>query len=231
MGTEKPKHILVVDDEQVVREFLVKLLSLEDMEVTTAVNGLEAILIAKDKHFDLVFLDIRMPGLDGVATYKELKKITKEDTKYIIMTGYSIDDLLKKLENEKIEGFIRKPFEIKEILDILTGYSKQQYCQEIKDVLIVENEKNLCSLFERLLKGYNCKVVKTAQEALKQIETNKFNLVFSDIVLSDMSGLELYSKIKSIKPDIDVILIMGDTQKKEKLIKGCLYKEINDLLF
>lgn len=146
------------------------------MEVTTAENGIEAIHIANNRHFDIVFLDIRMPGLDGVATYKELKKITKEDTKYVIITGYPIDDLLKKLENEKTEGFVRKPFEIEEILDILVAYSKQQYCEEIKDVLIAENEKNLCNLFDRLLKEYNCSVVKTGQEALTQINTKKIQL-------------------------------------------------------
>jgi len=230
MDKRNPKNILVVDDEKIVRDFLAKLLTLENTSVTTAEDGLEAIRLANNKQFDIIFLDIRMPGLDGVATYHELKKITKEDTKYVIMTGYSIDDLLKKLENEKIEAFIRKPFEIEEILDVLGGYNQQQYCEEIRDILIVENENNVCGLFKKLLKGYNCCIVNTGQEALDQIKTKEFNLVFSDIILSDMSGIELYAKIKNIKPNLDIILIMGATQKKEKLIKGCLYKQINDLL-
>ncbi len=60
--------------------------------------------------------------MDGVETFKELKKITG-DTKYVMMTGYPIDELLKKVENENIEAFIKKPFEIDEIMTILKEYS------------------------------------------------------------------------------------------------------------
>lgn len=229
MADKRLRKVLVVDDEKVVRDFLARLLSLEDMEVMTAQSGAEAIEIVKKDTFDIIFLDMRMPLMDGVETFRELKKITG-DVKYIMMTGYSIEEALKKVENEKVEAFIRKPFEIEEIMNVLNDYSRQQYIEEITSVLVVESTERVLNLFTRLLKNYDVKVIKTGREALDQILHKDFELIFSDIVLSDMSGIEFYAKVKEIRPNLDIILIMGDTKKKEEIIKGCLYKHINELL-
>lgn len=226
MAQDFQKKILVVDDEKVVRNFLLKLLSLENTQVTTAENGQEAIRIANNEHFDIIFLDARMPGIDGVETFKELKKITGDKTKYVMMTGYSIDSLLEKLDNQKVEAFIRKPFEIQEIKAVLNDYKQQDYLEEIADILIVTSETHVFNLFKRLLKNYNITIATTGQEALSKLNNNEFNLVFSDMVLNDMPGIELYAKIKNMKPKLNVILIMGDTKKRGTLIEGCLYKEM-----
>lgn len=125
MVQDSQKKILVVDDEKVVRDFLLKLLSLENTQVTTAENGQEAIRIVNNEYFDIIFLDARMPGIDGVETFKELKKITGNNTKYVMMTGYSIDRLLEKLDNQRIDAFLRKPFDIQEIKAVLNDYEQQ----------------------------------------------------------------------------------------------------------
>lgn len=135
MVQDSQKKILVVDDEKVVRDFFLKFLSLENKQVTTAENGQEAIRIVNNEHFDIIFLDARMPGTDGVETFKELKKITGNNTRYVMMTGYSIDSLLEKLDNQRIEAFIRKPFDIQEIKAVLDDYKQQ------KDTRIIRRRK------------------------------------------------------------------------------------------
>jgi CheY-like chemotaxis protein len=215
-----------VDDEKVVRDFLCKLLSMENTQVTIAENGEEAIRRVSKEHFDIIFLDARMPGIDGIETFKELKKITGNSTKYVMMTGYSIDSLLEKLDDQKVEAFIRKPFDIQEIKNVLNDYEQQDYQEEIKDILIVTSQTHVLNLFKRLLKNYTITAAKDGQEALSSLNNNEFNLVFSDMVLNDMSGIELYAKIKNTKPKLNVILLMADTKKKGTLIESCLYKEM-----
>lgn len=229
MPNEPVKKVLVVDDEKIIRDFLAKFFAIEGIEVTCVEGGFEAIEIAKTAHFDMIFLDVRMPKIDGVETLKALKKITGDNTKFIMMTGYSIDDLLKKLDNEKIEAFIKKPFEIKELQAILEDYCKQKYCEKFTNILIIEKEPAVSDLFGKLLKDYNLTIVKNGEDALSQVSSKDFNLVISDLLLNDMSGLEAYTKIKALKPNLDIILIMGDTKNKDHIIKGCLFKQINDL--
>ncbi len=229
MSDKRVKKVLVVDDEKVVRDFLARLLTFEEVAVITVEGGVQAIEIAKKEKFDIIFLDIRMPQMDGLETFKELKKITG-DTKYVMMTGYPRGSLLEKVEDEKIEAFINKPFEIEEIMRVLKEYSKQQYAEKIHRILIVEHTEKISNLFRSLFKTYEPTIVTSGREALDLIILENFELVLSDIMLNDMNGLELYTKIKEIKPDLEVILIMGDIQGRGSMVKECLHKQINDLL-
>ncbi len=229
MADKRVKKVLVVDDEKVIRDFLYRLLTLEEVDVTTAESGSQAIKIAENEKFDIIFLDVRMPRMDGVEAFKELKKITG-DTKYVMMTGYPMDELLRKVENENIEAFIKKPFEIDEIMTVLKEYSQQQYGEKIQRVLIVEHTEKVSNLFLNLLKTYETTIVKTGREALDLVVLKDFDLVFSDIMLNDMNGLELYIRIKEIKPDLDIILIMGNIHDQEEIVRKCLHKQINALL-
>ncbi len=229
MTDKRIKKVLVVDDEKVIRDFLSRLLMLEGVDVTAVEGGLRAIEAVKKEKFDIIFLDIRMPQMDGIETFKELKKITC-DTKYVIMTGYSIDVLLKKLENENVEAFIKKPFEINEIMMVIEEYSQQQYGDKIHRILIVEHTDKVSNLFRSLFKTYETTIVTTGREALDLIILKDFDLIFSDIMLNDMNGLELYTRIKEIKPNLDVILIMGNIKDREEIVRKCLHKQINALL-
>lgn len=79
--------ILAVDDEQDIRTALQKLLEAEGYEVAVASSGREAIAAAKARLPDLILLDIKMPGLDGLATFRRLKRIHPEVV-VVILTGY-----------------------------------------------------------------------------------------------------------------------------------------------
>ncbi|MCM8800535.1 MAG: response regulator [Candidatus Omnitrophica bacterium] len=110
MSDKRTLKVLVVDDEKVVRDFLARLLRLEGIEVKTANDGLEAIEAVKEEKFDLVFLDIRMPKMNGLEVFTELKKIDL-DLRCIFMTGYALETYL--FDKCKSPGIfcLRKPFE------------------------------------------------------------------------------------------------------------------------
>lgn len=81
-------HILVVDDEQEFLSLIQKRLSRRNMEVTTADNGVTALELAAQQHFDVVLMDVRMPGMDGLATLRQLKELRRE-LPVILLTGHA----------------------------------------------------------------------------------------------------------------------------------------------
>ncbi len=126
MADKKTIKVLVVDDEKVVRDFLTRILSMQSMEAKAAEDGVKAVAAAQQEKFDLVFLDIRMPNMDGIKAYSELKKIDP-GLKCIFMTGYALEESL--LDKTKLPGVIclRKPFQdinqIKQAIDSVLSKS------------------------------------------------------------------------------------------------------------
>lgn len=125
MGDKKTIKVLIVDDEKVVRDFLSRVLSLQAVESKAVEDGFKAIEAVKEEKFNLVFLDIRMPRMDGLTTYNELKKINPE-LECVFMTGYALEEIL--LGKTKQPGVIclKKPFQdVNQIKDIIAGIFKK----------------------------------------------------------------------------------------------------------
>lgn len=116
---KKPFKVLIVDDDSSVRDFLGRFLRLQNIENQLAKDGLQAIEFAKKEKFDLVFLDIRMPEINGLRVFSELKKINP-DLSCIFITGYAIEATLLKNTVNPTVVCLRKPFEnINYIKDII----------------------------------------------------------------------------------------------------------------
>ncbi len=110
----KPK-ILLVDDETRFRTTVSKRLAERGQDVTAVGSGLEAIESVKQTPFDIVVLDVKMPGLNGLETLTELKKIRPE-LAVIMLTGHASVD--SSIEGLKLGAFdyILKPCDIEELL-------------------------------------------------------------------------------------------------------------------
>jgi DNA-binding NtrC family response regulator len=119
---DKKIKVLVVDDEQIVRDFLERFLTLKSAIVKLVEDGFRAVEAAKQERFDLVFLDVKMPQMDGLETFRLLKKIDPE-AKYVMMTGYAFDDLLEQAQQEGVAHSIKKPFDISQISSIIESYA------------------------------------------------------------------------------------------------------------
>ncbi len=113
--TEKQRRILVVDDEQTVRDFLQRVLETAGYTVITASNGLEA--LEKMSQFDirLVLLDIMMPGLDGFEVLDHMRQY-EENIPVIMLTG--IQEVPAKIDSLALgaDDYITKPFSVEELL-------------------------------------------------------------------------------------------------------------------
>jgi PAS domain S-box-containing protein len=109
-------HVLVVDDEEILRDLAKEMLEELGYQVTTANDGQQAVAWYRDHadEVDLVIVDMIMPTMGGADCVLELKKI--DPTARIIMsTGYSQTDVASKLESEEVLGFLQKPYRMQEL--------------------------------------------------------------------------------------------------------------------
>jgi two-component system response regulator HydG len=111
-------NILVVDDIKSIRLTLGGILEDEGYNVVLAENGYQAIEAAKRTPFDLVFMDIKMPGINGVQTFREIKKINPEAV-VVMMTAYSVEDLIRESLEEGAYAVVYKPFDIDDIVSVI----------------------------------------------------------------------------------------------------------------
>jgi two-component system, NtrC family, response regulator PilR len=110
--------ILVVDDEEIMREILETLLSREGYTVRVASSGAEGLELARAMPFDAAIVDIMMPGLDGIATLDELKRID-EDLAVLIITAYaSVGSAISAMKAGAFD-YITKPFKNDEVLVVV----------------------------------------------------------------------------------------------------------------
>jgi len=117
-------RVLVVDDEQRFAFNMVKLLSLNNVSAEAAYSGEEALERLKEKTFDVVLLDVRLPGLTGQATLERLHAAGIE-AKVIAVTGHaSADDALELLRLGAFD-YILKPCKTEKILELIDKAHKQ----------------------------------------------------------------------------------------------------------
>jgi two-component system response regulator PilR (NtrC family) len=110
--------ILVVDDEEIMREILEALLTREGYDVRLASSGTEGLELARALPFDAALVDIMMPGLDGIATLDELKRID-EDLAVIIITAFaSVENAIAAMKAGAFD-YITKPFKNDEALAVV----------------------------------------------------------------------------------------------------------------
>lgn len=111
---ERPR-ILVVDDEQAVRDLLSKTLTMADYDVDSADDGPSAIEKMRAVEYDLLITDLKMPGMDGLTVIREARKLSA-DLRVIIITGYSTEASAIEAINLGVSGYLTKPFRLPRIL-------------------------------------------------------------------------------------------------------------------
>jgi len=122
-GDEMSKRILVIDDEPSIRKSF--LTALEDTEylVETAESGEVGIEKLKKQKYNLIFLDLNMPGLNGVETLRELREIDKDVPIYIVTAFHAaFTDQLKKAAEDMVDfELLKKPLSANQIVSITRG--------------------------------------------------------------------------------------------------------------
>ena len=108
-------QMLLVDDEDDFRTTLANRLKLRKIDVTDAASGNEAIELVKQRSFDVAVIDVKMPGIDGIETLKQVKKI-QPDMEIVMLTGHaSIESGMEAMKLGAYD-YVMKPCDIDELL-------------------------------------------------------------------------------------------------------------------
>jgi CheY-like chemotaxis protein len=113
-NNDKNKAVLFIDDEKTVLEVGSLMLQKLGYNVLAASNGHKAIKILKENEVAFVILDMLMPGMNGYEIYHQLKKIQPE-VKILLASGYPGDQAEKRLESIGFNGYLQKPFTLKQL--------------------------------------------------------------------------------------------------------------------
>ena len=109
------KRVLVVDDEETIRDLLSKTLALGDYEVETAGDASTALDRMRQASYDLLVADLKMPGMDGLTLIKQARNM-KANLPIIIITGFSSESSAIEAVNLGVTGYLTKPFRVPQVL-------------------------------------------------------------------------------------------------------------------
>jgi PAS domain S-box-containing protein len=118
--TNKNLTVLIADDEKYIRDLTTKMLNISGYKVHLARNGREAIEVFSKKKDEIscILMDLTMPELDGREALAEIRRIDP-DIPIIITSGYCEHDIISRFTNEKISGFLQKPYNLEDIISAI----------------------------------------------------------------------------------------------------------------
>lgn len=217
---ERRERLLIVDDNEDLIQNLSEILELKGYKVSVCLDGYKAIEKVKKEKFDLIFMDIRMPGINGVETFKRIRKISP-GTITIMITAYSMEDMVKEALTQGAYDILYKPLDMEGVFAIIERAFKER---KGRLVLIVDDDDNILYNLKDILQEKGCSVL-TANSGDKAVElarTNPFAVVFIDIKLPVLNGLEVYKTIKKINPRICAVMMTGYRKEVHELVEEAL---------
>ena len=230
---EEKASVLIVDDNMSLLKTMSFVLIHKGYAVTTAEDGAKAIEAVKEKPFDVIFMDIKMPLMNGVQTYRQIKK-TRPDAVVMMMTAYSVEDLVKDALEEGAYGIIYKPMDIEEVVAIIERARKTD---EGTLVLVVDDNPETLTTFKNVLatKGYSVATANNGDEAFTMAQEKVYNIIFIDMKLPTINGLETYLAIKEVNPKVVAVMMTAYHQEMADLVQEavnnnaytCLYKPLD----
>ncbi len=222
------REILIAEDNEINQKLLMKIIEGYDLNVTTAINGAEAVNAVKDKHFDLIFMDIAMPIMDGVSATKEIlayeKEQNKEHTPIIAVTANALKGDKERFLNDGLDDYIAKPAKQQDIRAILEKYDitlgtkdiddveskKEEHIpiatikdplkieHEMKNILVYKKSKVETKIFEKVL-SKDYDDIETVNDLESFYEKLRENIYRVVMVDKEIEGLDLRVMLDSIE--------------------------------
>lgn len=115
---KKSARILIVDDEKNMRGTLAEILADEGYHVRTAESGEAAVEICQTSDFQVILMDVRMPGINGVEAFRIIRR-KRRDARVILMSAYSVDELRRAALDEGAVAFLPKPLNLESVVGLI----------------------------------------------------------------------------------------------------------------
>ena len=213
--------VLVIDDDPVACEHAKLVLGKAGIACETVLSGKEAIELvrlrqARQKPFDLLLVDLKMPGMDGVETARVIRRIVGHETAIIIITAYKWDDVVEEAESAGIDSFIAKPVSAENVIEeYMSAYRKKNpagrkagHKAELKgrNILLAEDVPINAEIVKMVLAKREINVDhaengRIALEMFSASEVGHYDAVIMDVRMPEMDGLEAASEIRALTRD------------------------------
>ncbi len=191
----------IVDDDVDFAESLALLLEGNKCEVKLAASGEEAINIFKKQEFDITFMDVKLPGKNGVESFLEIRKF-KPESKVVMMTAYSVSQLLDEAVENGAWGVLHKPFNMELMFEML-GKIKPH------GILIADDDPAFVNTIIDILeaKDYTVYVASNGKEALERFKSGGIDVLLLDLHMPLLSGLEVCAELKKSGNTVPIIIV------------------------
>ena len=226
---KKKASVLIVDDNAGLCKTLSFVLGRKGYAVTTANDGAEAIAKVNERTFDIVFMDVIMPFMNGVETYERMKVIRPE-AMVVMMTAYAVEDMVQEALEKGAYDVIYKPLDIEKVVALV------ERAREVRQgflILVVDDDPGTCTTLKNVLsqKGYKVGIAHTGEEAIAMAKKKAYDIIFIDMKLPTINGLETYLAIKEINPEVVAIMMTAYRQEVADLVKEALHNNAYTCLY
>lgn len=221
-----PLHILVVDDDRDNADSLAELFSMEGHTVEVAYSGEEAIEAYQRRDFDLAFMDVMMPGRNGVESFLEIRRL-KPTAKVYMMTGYSVEQLLQQAVEHGALGILSKPVDVHKVMAALEAAKPSGI------VLIAEDDPDFGPQLQQVieLKGWRCELVTNGKEALERFEQGaKVDALILDLDMPLIDGIEVYTTLRKRNLEVPTVMITAYRDQFQDALDALTDVEVTGIL-
>jgi len=200
----KPLRILVVDDDQDFAESMGELIELEGHQSVLAYNGIEALEIFKQNNIDIILVDFKMPGINGIETLLEIRKLNST-VPVFMMTAFANKKLINDAKKQGVIEVLDKPLDINELVKIFSGING------LRNILLLDDDRDFANSLSKALidAGYNVYNAYNTEQAVNYIKENNMQLLILDLRINGKTGIDVWYSIRNIHPDIPTIFITG----------------------
>jgi CheY-like chemotaxis protein len=215
--THGKPSILVVDDDADTCRNLADILTDLDYHVDTAPDGPSALELVRRNVYDLALLDYKMPGMDGVTLYREIKKLSS-GTVAIVVTAYASGATTEEALEAGAWQILPKPVEFPKLMQFVDQAMGQPL------VLVVDDDPDLCANLWDLFRerGFRVCLAHNEGEAARVIAETPFKAVLIDMKLPDGDGTTVFRRVRQANPQARTILITGHRNEVDALVQQML---------
>lgn len=229
-------RVLIVDDNASMRSMLTALLNSQSYQVVGALEDGSGVMAAVRQFApEIVCLDYLLPGRDGLDILLEINS-THPEIDVLFMTASESADIEERAADAGASGFLRKPFGQKQVIDELrlVGETRQkaskvnqptsQPCtapaskpaSRRRTAVIADDNSSIRLLLRGVLTELGLQVVAQAangEEAIRAAQTHKPSVLFLDVNMPLLSGLEALPRVREVSPNTAVVMVTGDTSR------------------
>jgi CheY-like chemotaxis protein len=214
MTTAAGPSILVVDDDADICRNLSDILTDVGYHVDTATGGQAALELVRQHPYDVALLDLKMPDMDGLTLYREIKKL-QADTVAIVVSAYASGAITEEALTAGAWQVLPKPLDLGRLLRLVGEAIDQPL------VLVVDDDTDLCQSLWDLLRerGYRVCMAHNEQEAAERLRGKAFHVVLIDLKLPTGDGSAVFRLVRQNNPQARTILITGHRSEMDALIQ------------